>query len=95
MVRGLLVLVASMAGGLVGLQAAPEMWAVLEDLGVVAWPVCNDVFGGTVGAMCARPRSMEVVALATVSLCTAVAGIVVWLTLRVAAAEPAELDATD
>ncbi len=93
--RGLLVLVAVVAGGLVGLAAGPAVWSVLDDVGVVAWPVCNDVVLDTVSPMCARPRSMGPVQLGTAVLCATVAGLVAWSMLRTAAATPDGHDVTD
>lgn len=87
-----LVLIASVAGGLIGLQVAPEVWFVLDDIGVVATPTCNDVVIGTVSALCARPLSMEIAALATAALCAAAAGFVTLRMLRTAAARPPEHD---
>lgn len=85
--RWLVVMVAVVVGALVGLWAGPVVWSLLDAVGVVAVPACNDVFHGTVQALCARPRSMEVVALATAAACAAVSGIVAWrLLLRGAAA---------
>lgn len=98
MLRRLLVLVAlvaAAAGGLVGLQAAPDVWSILENIGVVATPTCNDVVHLTVSAACARPLSMEVAALVTATLCAAAAGFVTWRMLRAAAGGPSGRDATE
>ncbi len=92
MARGLLVLVAVVAGGLAGGQAGSAVWFALVDVGVVATPACNDVVIGTVNSMCARPRSMVVVVLATTTLCAATAGIVTWRMLRTDAAGPSQHD---
>lgn len=89
MLRGLLVLVAlvaAAAGGLVGLQAAPDVWSALAGAGIVATPTCNDVIHLNVSASCLRPVSMEVAALATATLFAAAAGFVTWRILRAAAA---------
>lgn len=90
--RGLLVLVAVVAGGLAGGQAGSAVWFALVDVGVVATPACNDVVIDTVNAICARPRSMEVTALATTALCATAAGLVTGHMLRLAGVRPSGRD---
>ena len=92
MVRALLVLVAVVTGGLVGLQAGPAVWSLLEQLGLVATPVCTDTVGITAHALCSRPRVVVVVVWATVALCAAAAGTVTWRLLRDGATAPGEDD---
>lgn len=82
MARGLIVLVALVAGGLVGLQVGPALWSVLEQIGLIATPACTDTGGVTGEALCARPRSLLVVGLAATMLCAAAAGTMAWRVLR-------------
>lgn len=92
MVRALIVLVAVVTGGLVGLQVAPAAWSLLEQLGIVATPVCTDTVGTTAHVLCSRPRIAVVVAWAAIALCAAAAGTVTWRFLRAGATAPGEDD---
>ena len=92
--RWLLAALAVVVGALLGTWAGPGVWSLLEDVGVVAVPACNDVVVTTVQAMCAQPRSMFVVALATAAVCAAAGGIVARRLLWGAPAGSARRDAS-